>query len=77
MRHMTEDALEQYVLRHLSETEVNEIEKHVVSCRWCQQQLASTKDFIDALREVGGIFQPISPLPLANRTIASMVWFVE
>ena len=73
MRHMTEDALEQYVLRHLSETEVNEIEKHVGSCSRCQQQLASTKDFIDALRKVGGIFQPILPIPLASRTIASMV----
>jgi hypothetical protein len=61
MRHMTEDALEQYVLRHLSEPEVDEIEKHVVSCGRCKQQLASTKAFIDALRDVKGMFEPASP----------------
>jgi hypothetical protein len=61
MRHVTEDALEQYVLLHLSEPEVDEIEKHVVSCGRCKNQLASTKAFIDALRDVKGMFEPTSP----------------
>jgi hypothetical protein len=57
---MTEDALEQYVLRHLSELEVDEVEKHIVSCGWCKRQLASTKKFIDTLREIEGMFEPKS-----------------
>ena len=50
MRHITEEALEQYVLRHLSAHEADAIEQHISVCERCRQQLTLTDDFIRDIR---------------------------
>jgi hypothetical protein len=59
MLHVTEDALEEYVLLHLSEHEADAIEKHVFSCAKCRRRLTSTKEFIRDIRtNLGGTLGP-------------------
>jgi hypothetical protein len=49
--HRTEDQLEQYALGRLADTEVNELEDHLMVCEACRERLDAIEHFSRAMRE--------------------------
>ncbi len=50
-RHAADATLEQYSLGMLSEREAAEVEEHVLICPSCQERLAETDAYVDAMRQ--------------------------
>jgi predicted anti-sigma-YlaC factor YlaD len=50
LRHIPEDTLEQYCMGHLSESEVEPVEEHLLMCNLCQDAYAETADFLIVVR---------------------------
>ena len=51
MRHVSEEALEQYVLLHLSKNDSDAIAEHLVNCAKCRKRLARTQEFLCLVRK--------------------------
>ena len=49
--HPTEDALEEYALRRLSESDTATLEEHLLVCEDCRQSLLNIDEFILAMRQ--------------------------
>ena len=48
--HIPEDTLELYTMGRLSESEIEEVEEHLLVCSACQDSLQETDDFVRAFR---------------------------
>jgi anti-sigma factor RsiW len=75
--HIAEDALEQYLMNHLTEPEAALVEEHLLACPSCQAQTEETESFIiaarAALREPGR--KPASRATRARMSGAMLSWF--
>ena len=52
VQHVSDEQLDQYALKRLTEAEVAALEEHLLICPECQDRLQLTDDFIEALRDV-------------------------
>ena len=50
VQHVSDEQLDQYALKRLTEAEVAALEEHLLICPECQDRLQHTDDFIEALR---------------------------
>ena len=50
MAHITEDALEEYAMRTLPDSEWDRIEEHLLVCAECRNRLTATDAFVVAMR---------------------------
>lgn len=48
--HLAEDTLEMYSLGRLSETEIDNVEEHLLVCTVCQDRLTETDQFVHAIQ---------------------------
>ena len=48
--HLAEDTLEMYSMGRLSETEIDNVEDHLLICPVCQDRLTETDQFVHAIR---------------------------
>jgi len=49
VQHVAEDTLEQYSMQTLSEAEAEPVEKHLLMCRYCRDQLVNITAFVTAM----------------------------
>lgn len=48
--HLTSDALDEYVLKRLSESEVAQADAHLRKCKRCRAKLKALRDVVEGLR---------------------------
>jgi anti-sigma factor RsiW len=49
MQHITDGAIDGYVLGTLSPLRVKEVEEHLLVCETCQERLDGTSDFVQSI----------------------------
>lgn len=63
--HVSEDTLEKYFLRQLTEPEYDQVETHLMICRACQDQADRVDAYVKAMKSA--LAEPAAPLPVPPR----------
>src|SRR5688500_17962213 len=71
--HISDERLEQYLLGRMPETEVNEVEDHLLVCASCQDLLEKTQEYMTVMKVATA--QALSqPLPEPKRESVWSKW---
>jgi methionine-rich copper-binding protein CopC len=59
--HLSEEAIEKYILGRMAEPEVDALEQHLLLCEFCRDQVQKSEAFVQAFRSVAPHVQSVPP----------------